>query len=128
MSENPKPLAGYRFLVVEDEMLQAWRIGEMVVEMGGAVAEIAYGFEQARDVIGNMAFDGVILDINLNGTLSFRLIDTLKRDKIPFVFCTAYTDAVDVYPGAADAPRVSKPVRPEELRDALLEVLEGRKS
>ena len=90
------PLTGYRFLVVEDEILQAERVGEMLSEMGGTVAKMAYGFDQARIAIADTAFDCAILDINLSGTLSFRLAETLKRQNIPFIFCTAYAQAADV--------------------------------
>jgi CheY-like chemotaxis protein len=107
-------------------MLQAQRVGDMLAVMGGTVAKIAYGFEQAREAISDTAFDCAILDINLNGTLSFRLAESLKRQDIPFVFCTAYADAVDVYPDASATPRVDKPVRTVDLRDALLSVLAGR--
>jgi CheY-like chemotaxis protein len=120
------PLTGYRFLVVEDEILQAERVGEMLSEMGGTVAKMAYGFDQARIAIADTAFDCAILDINLSGTLSFRLAETLKRQNIPFIFCTAYAQAADVYPGASETPRVDKPVRPTDLRDAVLAVLNQR--
>ena len=126
MPRSPLPLAGYRFLIVEDEILQAQHVGNMLVEMGGTVAKIVYGFEQARAAISDTAFDCAILDINLSGTLSFRLAETLKREKIPFVFCTAYAEAADVYPDASNTPRIDKPVRPTDLRDALLSVLKGR--
>lgn len=98
----------------------------MLAEMGGTVAKIAYGFEQARAAISGTSFSCAILDINLNGTLPFRLAESLKRQKIPFVFRTAYAEAAGVYPDAADTPRVDRPVRPADLRDALLSVLEGR--
>ena len=123
LPQKSLPLADYRFLIVEDEILQAQRVGEMVTEMGGTVAKIVYGFEQARAAIADTAFDCAILDINLGGTLSFRLAELLKRQQIPFVFCTAYAEAADVYPDAPTTPRVDKPVRPTELRDALLSVL-----
>lgn len=126
MPRSPLPLAGYRFLIVEDEILQAQRVGDMLVEMGGTVAKITYGFEQARAAMSDTDFDCAILDINLSGTLSFRLAETLKREKIPFVFCTAYAEAADVYPDASNTPRIDKPVRPTDLRDALLSVLKGR--
>jgi CheY-like chemotaxis protein len=126
LPNQSQPLADYRFLIVEDEILQAQRVGEMITEMGGTVAKIAYGFEQARAAIAETAFDCAILDINLGGTLSFRLAETLKRQQIPVVFCTAYAEAVDVYPDAAHTPRVDKPVRPTDLRDALLSVLKRR--
>lgn len=121
-----QPLTGYSFLIVEDEILQAQRVGDLVEMMGGAVAKIVYGFEQARAAIADTQFDCAILDINLNGTLSFKIAESLKRQNIPFVFCTAYAEAADVYPDASQTPRVDKPVRPSDLRDALLSVLKPR--
>ncbi len=126
LPQDSQPLTGYRFLIVEDEILQAQRVGDLVEHMGGTVAKIVYGFEQARAAISDTAFDCAILDINLSGTLSFRLAESLKRQNIPFIFCTAYAEAADVYPDASDTPRVDKPVRPTDLRDALLSVLQKR--
>lgn len=126
LPQDSQPLTGYRFLIVEDEILQAQRVGDLVEHMGGTVAKIVYGFEQARAAISDTAFECAILDINLSGTLSFRLAESLKRQNIPFIFCTAYAEAADVYPDASDTPRVDKPVRPTDLRDALLSVLQKR--
>jgi CheY-like chemotaxis protein len=125
-NSSTPPLQGYSFLVVEDEILQAQRVGEMLTEMGGTVAKMVYGFDQARLAIADTEFDCAILDINLNGTLSFRLAETLKRQNIPFIFCTAYAEAADVYSDALGTPRVDKPVRPTDLRDAVLLVLNQR--
>ena len=119
-------LAGFRFLIVEDEMVQAQRLGMLIAEMGGSIANISYGFEQARQAIDDTAFDCAILDVNLSGTLSFQLAEALERKHIPFIYCTAYSDAIDVYPGASRTPRVDKPVRPSHMRDALLTVLKYR--
>jgi CheY-like chemotaxis protein len=126
LPQDSQPLTGYRFLIIEDEILQAQRVGDMVADMGGTVAKIVYGFEQARAAISDTGFDCGILDINLSGTLSFRLAESLKRQNIPFIFCTAYAEAADVYPDASDTPRVDKPVRPTDLRDALLSALQKR--
>jgi CheY-like chemotaxis protein len=126
LTQTSQPLTGYRFLIAEDEILQAQRVGDMVADMGGTVAKIVYSFEQARAAISDTAFDCAILDINLSGTLSFRLAESLKRQRIPFIFCTAYAEAADVYPDAPTTPRVDKPVRPTDLRDALLTVLLAR--
>lgn len=126
MRDKSKPLAGYSFLIIEDEILQAQRLADIVAEMGGTIAKTAYGYDQARAAISDTSFDCAILDINLNGTLSFHLAESLKQQNMPFVFCTAYAEAADVYPGASDTPRVDKPIRPAELRDALLSVLQRR--
>ena len=82
-----------------------------------------YTYEQARDAVGLEAFDCAILDVNLGGTLSFRIADLLRMRGTPFIFCTAYADAVNVYPSASDTPRLDKPVEEDELRDALLRAL-----
>ena len=123
MPNKALQLADYRFLIVEDEILQAQRVGDMLRDMGGTVAKIVYGFEQAQAAIADTEFDCAILDINLNGTLSFKLAEMLKLRQIPFVFCTAYAEAADVYPDTSGTPRIDKPVRPAELRDAVFSVL-----
>jgi DNA-binding NtrC family response regulator len=121
--EDTQALAGYRFLIVEDEALQACQLADMLTEMGGTVIKTVYAYEQARSAIDEANFDCVILDINLGGTLSFPLVDVLRERGLPFVVCTAYADAVEVSPGAADAPRLDKPVTAVDLRDTLSQLL-----
>ncbi|WP_088348749.1 MULTISPECIES: response regulator [Rhodomicrobium] len=127
MQQTAQSLTGYRFLVIEDEMVQALRTGEMLSEMGGTVSTIAYGYEQARQALDRDNFDCAILDINLNGTLTFPIASRLRSQGTPFVFCTAYGAGLEVYPDAAETPCVNKPVKPEELRDAVLAALHGGK-
>jgi CheY-like chemotaxis protein len=127
LEQTARPLSGLRFLIVEDEILQAMRLGEMLAEMGGTISETAFGYEDARKAVNESPFDCVLLDINLNGTLSFPIADMLKGKGIPFVFCTAYADGVDAYPGAPEVQRVDKPVQPSKLRDAVLSSLEAGK-
>lgn len=124
LPQSTPSLAGYRFLVIEDEMVQALRTGEMLAEMGGTVSTIAYGFEQARQALHSEPFDCAILDINLGGTLTFPIAETLRAQGTPFVFCTAYGAALDVFAGASATPCVNKPFKPDDLRDAVLMALE----
>ncbi len=120
---GPASLSDYRFLIVEDEVLQACHLAAMVTEMGGTVAKIAHSYEQAQDAVLGTTFDCAILDINLSGTLSFPLIDVLRRRGIPFVICTAYANAVDAHSGTSGAPQLDKPVDARDLRNTLLGVL-----
>ena len=117
------PLSGYRFLIIEDEVLQATHLAEMLGELGGSVSKAVHGYEQARKAVDEVAFDCAILDINLSGTLAFHIADILRDRGIPFVICTAYADAVDVHPGAWGAPRLDKPVQLADLQEAVLEAL-----
>ena len=118
-----EPLRGYRFLIIEDEVMQAWQLSGMVADMGGAVEMIAYSFAQAREVLENAAFDCAIVDLNLAGTYAYNIAETLRRRGIPFVFCSAYADRADVFAGMSDVPRLGKPVDPKDLCEALLRVL-----
>jgi DNA-binding NtrC family response regulator len=122
---DPRPLAGYKFLVIEDEMMVAWRIGDMLAELGGTVGKIAFSYDQGWEALGTR-WDCVIVDLNLNGKLAFPLLAALEQQRIPFIICSAYADALDVYPEIATATRVNKPVTPERLRDAVLFVVEPR--
>jgi CheY-like chemotaxis protein len=123
VANNAQALSGFDFLVVEDEPIQAHLIGELIDNMGGNVCKTAYTYEQARDAVSLEAFDCAILDVNLGGTLSFRIADLLRMRGTPFVFCTAYSTAVEVYPAAQKTPRLDKPVGEDELRDAVLQAM-----
>jgi DNA-binding response OmpR family regulator len=118
------PLYGYRFLIIEDEVMQAWQLSGIVADAGGTVEMIAYDFSQAREALERAEFNCAIVDLNLAGVYAYHIADTLRRRGIPFVFCSAYADVADVFAGLSDAPRLGKPVNPNELCDALLSVLQ----
>ena len=126
MEQEEAPLAGIRFLIIEDEIVQALLLGEMLSDMGGIVSDTVYGYEQARNAVHQDAFDCAVLDVNLSGTLSFSIAEMLKNRGIPFVFCTAFADGVDAYPDAIRTSWVDKPVQSEELREAILSALRAR--
>jgi DNA-binding NtrC family response regulator len=125
MIQTSHPLSGIRFLIIEDEMMQALLLGDMLTDMGGIVSDTVFGYDEARGAVYKSAVDCVVLDINLSGQLSFPIAEMLKARGTPFVFCTGYTDAVDAYPEASAISCVEKPVRAEDLRDAVLSALEA---
>ena len=126
MIYSEQVLSGYDFLIIEDESLQAYLIGDMLDSMGGTVKKMAFTYEQARSAVDDVPFDCAILDINLGGTLSFRLADLLRTRGAAFIVCTAYGDAVDVYPSISRIPRLDKPIEKDELLEAVLQALEAR--
>jgi CheY-like chemotaxis protein len=128
MVSDPLSLSGSRVLVVEDDMMQALVIGDMVTELGGTVSVIASRLDQAFEALDQHEIDCAILDINLGGTLSHRLAAALRRRDIPFLYCTAYVDAASVFPPIATAPQLGKPVQKDELRDSLVRILDAAKS
>jgi CheY-like chemotaxis protein len=116
-------LTGVRVLIVEDETLQALALADMVAKLGGSIAAIANRFEEAMEASHGGAFDCVILDVNLGGTLSFPIADCLQRRGVPILFCTAYADASKVFEGKGPVACLDKPIEKIALRDALLGLL-----
>jgi CheY-like chemotaxis protein len=119
------PLTGYRVLVVEDEMLIAMMMCDVVAELGGAFCTIAPSLERAFAALEDEEIGCAILDVNLAGSLSYPVAAALRRRNIPFLYCTAYADAASVFAPVAAAPRLDKPVQKEELRQTLVQVLKA---
>src|SRR5688572_24518510 len=117
------PFSGIRFLIIEDEVMQAWQVADVVRDLGGIVEKVAYRFEQARDALDQVPCDCAIVDLNLDGIYAYPLADILQQRGIPFIFCTAYAEAQAVFHGLSEVPRVHKPVDPTALRDAVLAAL-----
>lgn len=99
-------LSGLRFLVVDDEMMVAMYIEDMLLDLGCAAVEcvgtLAKGLAIARR--DHDVPDCAILDVNVAGEQSFRVADALAARGIPFIFATGYG------PGGVDARFVGRPV------------------
>lgn len=106
-----------RVLLVEDELLVAMdlelTLQERGYEVAGPAATVADALRHVRDGV-----DAAVLDINLEGEESLPVGEALLAQGTPFVFLTGYADRE--LPGALQhAPRLTKPVRPSALFDAL---------
>lgn len=104
----------FRVLVVEDEMLPAMLIEDLLADLGcdvvGPVARVADGLKLA----GSEKLDGAILDINVAGTEVFPLARELAERSIPFIFLSGY--ASDILPQVwRRRPTLRKPFRPQDL-------------
>ena len=84
------PLSGRRVLVVEDEMIVAWLLQDMLADLGCAVVGPAARVYQALAMIDAEAIDAAVLDVNLNGQKSYPVADALAARGMPFVFSTGY--------------------------------------
>ncbi|HEX4739461.1 MAG TPA: response regulator [Allosphingosinicella sp.] len=112
-----------RVLIVEDEMLVAMNIEDMLLELGHEVAGIAGRLEPALALARDGAFDIAMLDVNLAGDRSFPVADLLIERGIPFLFATGYGPGgiADKYRGR---PVLQKPFRAADLA-AAVEALAG---
>jgi CheY-like chemotaxis protein len=122
MAEMRKPLAGFRILVVEDEMLVLMAIEDMLADLGCEVVVAAASNEQAIAFIEAQDFDAALLDLNLNGIRSYPVADVLAARGVPFAFATGYGGSglrdVD-----RDQPILVKPYGAASLETILVELL-----
>ncbi len=105
-------LQGARVLIVEDDFVVAMAANDMVGWLGGIAAGTARSVAAAQEKIRQPGFDCVMLDVNLNGVLSFGIAAELQERGIPVVFCTAYSHVFD---GFEHVPRVMKPYCEHDL-------------
>ena len=109
-----------RILVVEDEMLVAMNIEDMLLALGHDVAGIASRLGPALQLAREGAFDLAMLDVNLAGETSFPVAEILRERGIPFLFATGY-GAEGIEEGYRGAPVLQKPFRERDLQAALKE-------
>ncbi|MDM9628454.1 response regulator [Rhizobium sp. S152] len=79
-----------RILIVEDEMLVAMLLEDVVMDLGHEVVGPAMRLEAALLAAEEEQFDFAILDINLAGKQSFPVADRLRERSIPFMFASGY--------------------------------------
>jgi CheY-like chemotaxis protein len=107
-----------RVLVVEDEMLVAMNIEDMLLDLGHEVAGLASRLEPALSLARDGAFDLAMLDVNLAGQQSFPVADVLIARGIPFLFATGY-GSQGIAEAYRDRPVLQKPFRTRDLGEAL---------
>ena len=111
-------LSGRRVLVVEDEVMVAWTLEDMLADLGCEVVGPAARVDQALTMIEAEAVDAVVLDVNLNGEKSYPVADALAARGVPFVFSTGYNKN-DLHSGYLGFPMLQKPFERSQLGDAL---------
>jgi CheY-like chemotaxis protein len=111
-----------RLLLVEDEMLAALNLEDMVIELGHEVAALATRLETALDHARTLVVDCAVLDINLGGKQCFPVADALADRGIPCLFATGYgIGGLDAH--YAEAVVLQKPYRLEDLERAIRQVV-----
>ncbi|CAN5529037.1 response regulator [soil metagenome] len=115
-------MQGCRVLIVEDEMIVAWLLTDMLEEIGCTVVGPASTVAQAIKLIELEALDAATVDVNLNGELSYPVADALRARSIPFLFSTGY-DRSRLHEGYQALPMLQKPYHHLELEKALIEML-----
>jgi len=117
----------YRVLIVEDEMLVAMNIEDMLADIGCEVAGLACRLDTGLALARDGAFDIAMLDVNLAGDLSFPIADILEERGIPYLFASGYgrKGVRDEY---GTAPVLQKPFRARDLEQAIMAAAGAQKA
>lgn len=107
---------GLKVFLVEDEYLIALDAEQILQELGVESIEIAATWECAAKRAEDGQFDLALLDVNINGKLSFPIAQTFTERGIPVVFASGY-DLRDRVP--PEGVCVTKPYTSERLKEAL---------
>ncbi len=118
-------VANLSVLVVEDEYLVAIEAERILSELGARSVAVAATFEAAQKRIAEEKFDVVILDVNLNGQMSFPLDQAATARGMPVVFATGYSLRTRPNTDFTGKACVTKPYTAESLSASLAVALKG---
>jgi DNA-binding response OmpR family regulator len=87
-------------------------------DMGHKVVGAAARLREALRLARTLDVDLAVLDVNLDGELSYPVAQVLRERGVPFLFATGYGVA-GLPDGLGDPPVLPKPFRQEQLASAI---------
>lgn len=109
-------------LVVEDEMLLAMLVEDLLGDAGYRVLKAARVPNALDLVAGGGRIDAALLDINLAGEQVFPVAEQLRLRGVPFVFASGYGES-GLPEEFRDSPVLQKPYLPAALTGAIAALL-----
>ena len=119
---SKQELSNRKVLVVEDEMMIAMLIEDMLDEFGCKLVGPATNVPRALELIGKESIDVAVLDLNLDGKDTYAIADALQRKNVPFIFATGY-GSTGLRQEYGNRPVLPKPFQARDLENALAEAL-----
>ena len=118
---------GNRILLVEDEVLIALDVQDVLEDAGYIVAGHAANHDRAVALASSEAIDAAVLDVNLAGVEVWPAAEILRRRGIPFLLVTGLWAGAEVPVFCARAPRLTKPFQTAALLDTLARLVTSAK-
>ena len=121
---SKRELSNRKVLVVEDEMMIAMLIEDMLDEFGCELVGPATNVPRALDLIGKERVEIAVLDLNLDGQDTYAIADVLQQKNVPFIFATGY-GSTGLRKEYGNRPVLQKPFQARDLEIALGQALAG---
>jgi CheY-like chemotaxis protein len=116
---SPGKSAKPRVLIVEDEIVVALFLEDVLDEFGYQVAGVVTQLDDA--MARDQDYDIALLDVHINGRNVFDFADMLAVRGIPFVFATGYGER-GIPERHRSSPVLQKPFQPDELKRILEDI------
>ncbi|MCM8557581.1 response regulator [Sphingomicrobium sediminis] len=113
----------HRIFIVEDEVVVAFEMTDMLEDLGFEVVGPSVHVEDAKRLADEAKIDAAFLDVNMGAGKTSKPVAEILRDRdIPFVFITAYS-ADQISFKTSDEKVLSKPVTSSQVLSTLRKVL-----
>jgi len=113
----------YRVLIVEDSFLLLMVLEQMFDQLGWKIVGPASRVDEALLLAQTGEFDAALLDLNLNGEMSWPVAAALKERNIPFAFSTGYNVKKLMPASMQGTIIISKPYEPEQVEDCIRKMI-----
>lgn len=110
-------LSGRTVLILEDELIIAFALEDMLADMGAEVL-MASTVDEGFAKLDETSIAIAVLDVNVAGTKSYPVAEELQRRGVPLIFATGYGDA-EHPPHFAATPTLTKPYSRQQLIAAI---------
>lgn len=110
------PASAKRILLVEDEVMVAMMLEDMLSDLGHEIIGPAYNVSAGLALAQSAQIDIAILDVNLGDGDSSPIGDALVARKIPFILATGYGCATS---NVHSVPVLQKPYLSSDIEHAL---------
>jgi CheY-like chemotaxis protein len=120
--ESRNPFEGLSILVLEDDYLIALDAEGILQDLGFAKVEVVNSLESAARCAEEGWVNLAVLDVNINGEMSFPLAQKFLQQGVPVVFASGY-ELTQLLPDIARGTCLTKPYTTESMKRALLAAL-----
>jgi two-component system, chemotaxis family, sensor kinase Cph1 len=118
------PPASLRILIVEDSFLVILGLETICEDLGWTIVGPATRLDEALTLARTESFDAAMLDVNLNGEMSWPVAAVLAARGIPFTFSTGYDQANILPAELVGSPILTKPYRSGDVERQIRQLME----